>query len=381
MKPLGFITGTGQTQFGELFDQSLTDLVWQAGSQAIQSAEITPEQLEFVIIASMTAVDLSQQGHLSALVKQLWPEITAPVFSVEAACASSSSALGVGLSYLSQAKHGLVIGVEKLTDYDTGRVANALMRAAFYQQETVQGATFPGLGGLIALAYLSQYKLDPELLGLVAVKNHYHGQFNPLAQIQRAIKLADYLASPWVAEPLRLLDCAPISDGASAVVISARPKSAQAAIIGWQQAHAPISLHQRESLTQFQALLQVWRQLQQQTGVKQSQIDVLELHDAFTVLEPMILEHLGFYPAGQALVKGYQTKQTYLTGSLPVNASGGYKACGHPVAASGLRQIIDLTRQVSGQAGKYQVDSADIGLAINFGGMAGTVVGTVVQKI
>ncbi len=371
------------TRFGDLFDQSLEDLIVSAATGCFVNSTVPLKwsQIDMVVIASMTASFLQQQGHLPSLVTQLLP-IKCPVISVDAACAGGASALGVALNYLastSSQRQILVIGVEKLTDFDSRLVGQAMMHAASASEESSIGLTFPAINALVAAAYLWKYHLDRSVLSAVSIKNHYHGSLNPLAHFKKVITLSDYLKSEMVSSPLCLYDCSPISDGASAVIVSNGHHPKTAKIVGFSQTQDLISLHHRPNISRLPAMASGFKNILKQSKISKDKISLMELHDAFTILEFLSLEEMGFYPLGQAS-KGYNNKDHYLSGRLPINVSGGLKACGHPVSATGIRQIVDLNQQLTYRSGPRQVKNCNFGLAQNLGGIAGTCVYTLIAS-
>lgn len=388
MKPLAYITATGITQFGELFDHSLNDLILESANKALRKSELKSfKDLDLVVISSMTANDLHAQDHLSSLVTQIL-RTDCPVISVDAACAGGGSAIGVAATYLNSSihkvNHALVIGAEKLTDHNSEEVATSMMRAASAEEEAIHGLTFPALGALVASRYFYEYPHVPkETLAKIAIKNHRQGLLNPQSHIKKNLNLKTYQQSPYVAEPLRLFDCAPISDGAAAVILSKEPTKNSTSILAFSQTQDYISLHQRQTLTSMAATKQGIINILKQARVTLDDINILEIHDAFTILELISLEDLGFYKPGKGY-QAYSSPQTDKEGQmskvkgqlLHINPSGGLKSCGHPVAATGIRQVIEIHEQLLGKAGKRQVKTKKglpkLGLTQNLGGVAGT---------
>lgn len=387
MKPLAYITGTGITNFGELYDFSLADLFLESATKAVKSAGLQFSDIDLVVVASMTANDLHEQYHLSSWLTQLL-NTNCEILSVDAACSGGASTIGVAINYLqanNNLQNVLVIGAEKLTDHSSERVASSMMRAASVEEEGAAGLTFPALGALIASRYFHEYpKVDPKVLGKIAVKNHEFGQSNPIAHMKKPLSMDVYLNSPWVAEPLRLFDCAPISDGGAAAVLSRHPKKNKSTCIyGFSQTQDIISLHKRKTITSMKATKIGMSNILKQTKVRLSEIEVFEIHDAFTILELIALEDLGFTKAGEGF--SVYDQDNNLISDLQINPSGGLKACGHPVAATGIRQIIELHDQLLNQADDRQVtinsQAPRLGLAQNLGGIAGTCCLTLMGKL
>lgn len=389
------VLGTGMTQFGELWEKSLTDLAHQACQEALKDAQLSIKDIDALFVANMLAGQLDNQVHLGALIAQEL-NFSGPSFRIEAACASGGLAVREAILSLlsSEYQKVLVLGVEKMTDYSTTQISEALMSAAS-EEEKLAGLTFPSLFALIAKAYMEKYQISEKKLASVSVKNHYHAQFNQKAQFPFPITLNQVLQSPAVAEPLKLLDCSPISDGAAAVILAnsestpeveelprqrrgkghlgGENQGSQVYIIASAQATDSLDLSQRSDLTQLLSVKKAAQKAYQMAKIKPEEIDLVEVHDCFTIAEIMALEALGFYPKGQGS-KGAAKKETYLQGKLPVNTSGGLKACGHPVGATGVKQIVEITQQLKGKAGQRQVKDAQIGLTQNIGGTGATAV-------
>jgi acetyl-CoA C-acetyltransferase len=268
-------------------------------------------------------------------------------------------------------------GVEKMTDVGTGVSVDTLAGAADREWEGFAGATFPGLYAMIANDYMHRYALTREQLAQVAVKNHENGARNPIAQFQQRITIDTVLNSSLVADPLRLFDCSPITDGAAAVVVVPLDRARDytdtpVRVLASAQASDTIALHDRRDISTLDATVAAGRRAFQQAGLTHGEIDIVEVHDCFTIAEICAIEDLGFCKKGEA---GRLTQEgvTALGGALPVNTSGGLKACGHPVGATGIKQIYEIVQQIRGEAGARQVD-AEIGMAHNVGGTGATVV-------
>ncbi len=379
------VIGVGHTEFGELWSHSLLDLIAQAQLQALSDAQLAPEQIEEVIVANMCASQLLGQGHLGAVATDILG-IQSPAFSVEAACASGAFAVRAGMrSILSgQATVVMVTGAEKLMDSSIEQVATGFMSASVCDVEHAKGATFPGLFAMIARAYLAEHRITREQLAQVSIKNHRHGKKNPLAHFQREITLDDFAAAPMIADPLTLLDCSPISDGAACVILSSvdfakklgRP---YVTIIACEAATDKVNIASRSSIIELAATIKAADKAFAAANINRSDIDVVEVHDAFSPAELMGLESLGFFKPGQAAAATMEGV-TSSAGALPVNLSGGLKAKGHPVGATGISQIVELTRQLRGDAGERQLKKAQYGLAHNMGGIGTSVVVTILAQ-
>jgi acetyl-CoA C-acetyltransferase len=248
--------------------------------------------------------------------------------------------------------------------------------AAGSDEERMAGVTFPGVYALMAQAYMQKYGVTEEELASVSVKNHFHGSFNPKAQFQSLIAIADVMKSPKIADPIKLLDCSPISDGAAAIVITSENMVSKVrkpiSIVASEVSTDTLSLHNRKSFTSLNAVVDASTKAYKKAGIKASDVDVAEIHDCFSISEAIATEDLGFSEKGQGAKDISKGKRTLFKGDIITNSSGGLKACGHPVGATGIKQIVELTEQLRGTAGKRQVKGAKIGLAHNVGG-SGTV--------
>lgn len=365
------IIGTGLTHFGELWDQSLFDLAQEAIKAALENSKIDPEKIDAVFVANMLSGNLIGQNHLGPVVTSMLGQ-NIPAFTTEAACASGGTATHLAIQSLLAGtyKNVLVLGVEKMTDDTIADVTTGLMGAAS-EEERLAGLTFPGLYAMLANAHMQKFKTTSKQLALVAVKNHFNGSLNPNAQFQNKITVEKVLASTMVADPLTLFDCSPITDGAAAIILSSEDSQNSPAITGSAVATDHISISNRHNMTELLATKLAAQKAYLQAGISAKDINVAEVHDCFTIAEILAYEDLGFCQKGQG-GKLISSGATELTGKIPVNTSGGLKACGHPVGATGIKQIIEITNQLKGLAQKRQIKNAKIGLTHNVGGSGAT---------
>lgn len=374
------VLGAYQTKFGELWQQSLEDLLFEASSGAIKDAGINKKEIEIAFIGNKLAGQLTDQNHLSSLLTQILG-ISIPAIRVEAACASGGMAVAQACLALASGQYqtSLVVGVEKMTDLETAEVSAGLMSAASLEEQQ-SGLSFVGLYALMAQKYLQEFSAEAKDLALPAVKNHWHASFNDKAQYPFPITVDQVLASPMIAEPLRLLQCSPISDGAAALILSTKPKKKNnlVYISASSQASESLSLEQRHSLTSIASSRQAGKKAYEQAGIGPKDLSLLEVHDCFSIAEIIALEDLGIYPAGRGYL-GLRNGEVKMGGKRPVNLSGGLKACGHPVGASGVKQIVELVNQLKKRTGKRQVENPKTGLAQNVGGTGGTCVIHILQ--
>jgi acetyl-CoA C-acetyltransferase len=279
-------------------------------------------------------------------------------------------------------------GVEKMTDVSAQAATDMLTAAADREWEGFAGATFPGLYAMIAQRHIHEYGTTSEQLASVAVKNHHNATMNPKAQFRNELTVEAVLRSTMIADPLHILDCSPLTDGSAAVVLAPAETarkytdtpifikaSAQASDTISQasaQASDTISLHDRADITTLAATTSAASRAYKMAGMTPSDIDFVEVHDCFTIAEICAIEDLGFFEKGTG---GKVTEEglTAIDSDLPVNPSGGLKACGHPVGATGIKQVVEIAQQLRGEAGKRQV-AGEVGMAHNVGGSGGTAV-------
>lgn len=378
-----FIAGSAQTKFGELWEEDLRSLATTAAQAALLEAGMEARELDAIFVGNMAAGALSGQGQLGALVASNLG-VSAPSYHLEAACASGGMAVNTACLGLLSGKYErvLVVGVEKMTDADAAQVTTTLAGAADAELEAQFGATFPAIYALIARLHMEKYGTTREDMARVSVKNHLHGLLNPLAQFQKEISISDVLEAAPVATPLGLLDCSPISDGAAAVVLTTdKSRAKRTKIVASEIAQSPLPLAERADMTSLDATVNAATRAYQAAGIKATDIGIAEIHDCFSIAEIIAYEDLGFAARGKA-VQILADGDTALKGKRPVNTSGGLKACGHPVGATGVKQIVELDLQLRGDAKERQVtNNPKYGLAHNVGGSGATAVVTILEAI
>ncbi len=376
------IIGVGFTNFGEMWEKSFRDIFVEAGMNALEDASVGGEDIDALYVGNMSAGKFVDQEHIGALIADYagLASLHVPSVRLEAACASGGAALFQGVIAVASGYHDIVVagGAEKMTDVGTGGAIDALASAADREWEVLMGATFPGLYAMIARLHMHKYGTTREQLAMVAVKNHLNATMNPKAQYHREISVDDVINSSLVADPLRLLDCSPITDGAAAVVlapaeIAKKYTDSPVYVKASAQATDTISLHDRRDITTLDATVHAAKKAYEMASIEPNDINLAEVHDCFTIAEICAIEDLGFVPKGKG---GPATEEgmTALDGKIPVNPSGGLKACGHPVGATGIKQAVEITLQLRGDAGKRQVKGAEVGLTHNVGGTGGTAV-------
>ncbi len=371
------IAGIGITSFG-VRTESVVRLGAEACRAAIEDAGVGPERVEAFFLGNFASQAFTGQNHLAPSVAHAAGLGPVPCTRVEGACASGGLAVRQGALAVASGTADIVLvaGVEKMTSAGSERTAEILAAAGEFECEASLGATFPALFALIARRHMHEYGTTPEDLADVAVKNHAHGHFNPDAHFQKEITKEEALSAREVATPLRLFDCAPISDGAAAVLLCASELAADlrpdpVRLLASAQASDSPALADKGDITRFRATVRAAEEAFQSAGIQPEEIDLAEVHDCFTIAEILALEDIGFYRKGEG-ARGASEGETALGGAMPVNTSGGLKAKGHPVGATGVAQICELVRQLRGEAGPRQVRGAEVGLAHNLGGSGAT---------
>ncbi len=371
------IIGVGMTKFGERWDMGLRDLMAEAGVKAILDAGVEGPDIGAVYGGCMSAGRLTGQEHIGALIADQAGLNPIPATRVEAACSSGGLALRQSILSILSGEHDVVIagGVEKMSDVAISQVTTTLGGAADTEWEAAFGATFPALYALIARRHMHEYGTTEEQMAAVAVKNHENGSLNPYAQYQYKITKEQVMDSSPIAEPLKLFDCSPVTDGAAAVIlardeVAKRYTDTPIRIRSTAQASDALSLHDRASLSELKATKFAAKKAFERAKLKPKDIDVAEVHDCFTIAEILAIEDLGFFKKGEG-GKATEEGMTRRGGQIPINTSGGLKACGHPVGATGIKQAVELTWQLRGEADKRQVD-CEIGLTHNVGGSGAT---------
>ncbi|HON81954.1 MAG TPA: thiolase domain-containing protein [Methanoregulaceae archaeon] len=375
------VIGAGCTPFGEKWNSSFRNLFVEAGILALEDAGVAGEQIGGLYVGNMSAGRFIEQEHIGALIADYAGLAShhIPATRVEAACASGGLSFRQAVIAVASGMEEIVVaaGVEKMTDVASGASVDALAGAADREWEGFVGATFPGLYAMIATDYMNRYPLTREQLAQVAVKNHFNGARNPIAQFRQEITIDTVIRSSLVADPLRLFDCSPITDGAAAVVLAPLDRAREftdtpVRVLASAQASDTITLHDRRDISTLDATVAAGRRAFAAARLSTADIDLVEVHDCFTIAEICAIEDLGFCRKGEA---GRLTEEgaTALNGDIPVNTSGGLKACGHPVGATGIKQVFEVVQQLRGEAGKRQIEGAAIGMTHNVGGTGATV--------
>jgi len=374
------IIGAGLSKFGERWNSGIKELMAEAGIMALEDAKITSHEIEMLYGGTMASGRFSGQEHVAALMADQLGFHNVPAVRIENACASGGSALRQGYMAIASGIHDIVVvgGVEKMTDVTASEATTALGGAGDQEWELFQGITFPGLYALMAKRHMYEYGTTEEQMASVAVKNHENACKNEFAQFRKRITIDEVMRSKVVSDPLKLLDCSPISDGAAVVVLASMDKAKKyhdtpIKIMASEQSSDTLRLAERESLTAIKATQLAADKAFRHAKLAPKDIDVVEVHDCFTIAEILAMEDIGFYKKGTA-AKAIADGETALNGKISVNTSGGLKGCGHPVGATGVKQAAEIVWQLRGDAKDRQVKGAEIGMTHNVGGSGATAV-------
>lgn len=377
------IIGAGMTRFGELWNQSLREMFVEAAAGALNDAGA--DRIDSMYVGCMSSGQFASQEHLGPLMADQFGMTGVAAVRVESACASGGVALRQAYIEVASGMSDLVLaaGIEKMTD--GADVTNVLATAADQELEVYYGITFPGLYAMIARAHMQTYGTTEEDLSWVSVKNHRHGAKNDKAQFPGEVTLEQVMSSSMVAEPLRLLHCSPVSDGAAAVLVCPLDQAKQytdkpVKIVASSMATGSLALADRQDPAFLDSVQKSAERAYEAAGVGPRDIQLAEVHDCFSIAEICCIEALGFVERGKggaAARDGF----TALGGCIPVNTSGGLKSKGHPVGATGVAQAIEIFRQLRGEAGERQVENARLGLAQNMGGSGASSVVHIFQGV
>ncbi len=380
MRPVAII-GVGQTKIDEQWERSIR----QIAVEAIRAALIDAgrEDAGALFVGNMMSGILNSQNNLGPLVAD-WAGLKVPAVKVEAACGSGGAALRCGLMAVASAEvdSALVVGVEKMTDRHPHEVTAALATAADADYEVEMGVTFVGLNALIMRRYMHEYGWKHADFAPFAINAHANAMHNPFARLHQKITLEDFEKSAMIATPINLLDASPIGDGAAALyIVPADTLKGKRRILISASAAATdtIAIHDRTEPLFLGAASRSAKEAYQQAGIQPGDIDLFELHDAFTIMSALSLEACGFAGRGQGPRLGLDGN-IKISGSIPVMTRGGLKARGHPVGATGVYQVVEVVQQLRGECGETQVADARIGMAQNIGGSGATIVTHILQR-
>mgnify|MGYP002762160438 CR=1 FL=1 len=375
------IVGVGQTSFGEHWERSFRDLFVTAGVRALEDAGVGGDEIDAMYGGNMSAGQFINQEHVAALIADYagLASERVPATRVEAADASGGLAFRQSVLDVASGASDVVVasGVEKMTDLGSEETNDALAGSADREWEVFGGGNVAALYALMARAHMDRYGTTRRELSEVAVKNHQNATENEYAQYRNEVSAEVVESTPYVAEPLRAFDCSPASDGAAAVVVVPAETATEYVddpvyVEATEQASDSLTVHDRRDVTTLDATRKAAERAYDEAGVTPGDVDLAEVHDSYTVAEVLAVEDLGFAEKGEGgefIAEGCGS----VGGETPTNPSGGLKACGHPLGATGVRQVVDATRQLRGEAGT-QVEDASVAVTQNVGGTGGTAV-------
>jgi len=381
------IIGCGMTKFGKL-EGDLMDLLAEASLKAIEDAGAGERDFDSVYVGNMMAGELTHQTAVASSLVDRINLVPAAAERVENGPASGGSAVKNGFLAVASGASDLVLvtGGEKMTTAETVIIGDFISTMTHPTAEYAHGVTLPAMAAMLTRLYMERYGVTERHLAMIAVKNHSNALKNPYAHLQRACTVEGAMSSVMIADPLRLYYVCPISDGAAAVVLCPLEKAKEftdkpvVRIAGFGHASDVQTLQEREDPAVLKSVQLASRQAFERAKLKPKDIDVAELHDAFEILEIVESEDAGFFKKGEghlAVEKGV----TALNGELPINPSGGLKAKGHPVGATGVAQIVELVWQLRGEAGERQVKDPKRAFACNFGGFGNNTVAHILERV
>ena len=384
------IIGVGVTKFGELWNKSFRAIGIEAGMKAMEDANLSGSEVDGIFIGNMSAGRFINQQHIDALIADYsgMAARNVPATRVEAGGASGGVAFRQAVMAVASGMHDVVLvgGAEKMTDLDDVAINSVMDATADADWEAGMGVTFASLHAMIAQRMIHEGTATREEIASFAVNSHFHGALNPNAQFRKAVPIETVLKSGPVATPLGMFDCAPISDGAASLVLcpledAKKYTDSYVKVSAVTQASDTLALAQRPDITSYGATVAAAERAYKQVGITAADISVAEVHDVYTVAGIMALQDLGFYKrgeAGKAVLEG----QCQLGGSgVTINTSGGLKARGHPIGATGVAQVAESVEQLRGSADKRQVENAKYGLAQSSGGMGSAVTVSIMEAI
>ncbi|XGI83004.1 thiolase domain-containing protein [Halorutilales archaeon Cl-col2-1] len=382
------VIGVGQTSFGEHWDRSFRDIFTTAGVRALEDAGVGGDDIDALYGGNMSAGQFIDQEHVAALIADYAGLAVEhiPATRVEAADASGGLAFRQAVLDVASGASDVVVasGAEKMTDLGAEETTDALSGSADREWEVFEGANVPSLYAMMARAHMDEYGTTRSQLSEVAVKNHANAEGNEYAQYQSSVPAEVVESTPYVSEPLRMFDCSPGSDGAAAVVVASADVAEEYTdnpvyVEATAQASDTLSVHDRDDMTSIKSTQHAAQTAYDSAGIDPDDVDLAEVHDSYTVGEILAVEDLGFVEKGKG-GEATQNGETGLDGRIPVNPSGGLKACGHPLGATGVRQIAEVVTQLRGEADGRQVEDAEVGLAHNVGGTGATAVVSILSN-
>jgi acetyl-CoA C-acetyltransferase len=392
MRPV-VVSGAGMIPFERRDEDSLVDMLAAASLHAMDDARLGDRPVEAVYVGNMASGLFNHQVSVASSLVDRLNLLPAAADRVENGPASGGSAIKNGLLAIASGYYDVVLvaGGEKMREVIGPRSTDIVAAMTHPEAEYIYGVTLPAMAGMFARLYMDKYGITREHLAHVSIKNQQNGLLNPYAHIQMNITMEGILThpqshinNPVVADPLHLYDCCPVSDGAAAVLLTSLDVAQElkvpiVEIAGFGQATDTQTLQERSDPTDLKAVSLAAQNAFAMAGIQPEDINVAELHDAFTILEIAESEHVGFFEKGEA-AKAVKNGETRIDGKLPINPSGGLKARGHPVGATGVAQVVELVWQLRGEAGERQVKDAVNGFSLNFGGFGNNVLAFVLRR-
>ena len=380
------VAGVASTRFGKHPESSTRELFTAAAHDALADASLVVGDVEELYVGNFIGDVTDDQAHVGAMLADYVGAPEAASVRTESACASASSAARMGARAIQSGDADVVLvgGVEMMFSSGIEEVTDALANAADNEYENETGLTFPGIFAMLARVYLREFDVTEEDLAAVAVKNRENGVSNPISQRQEETSIEEVMDSPPISTPLKLGDCCPITDGASATVLVSesfadeRDLDAPVRIAGSDQSSDSLALQDRPDLTRTRSAERAAEGAYQRAGIGPEDVDVVELQDCFTIAEILAVEALGFFERGEGS-RGAVEGETAVDGRIPINTSGGLLAKGHPVGATGVAQLVEVTKQLEGRH-PNQVDGASVGLTHTVGGSGASCVVTVLEN-
>lgn len=379
------VLGAGSTKYGKL-NESIIEIALNASKDAIESAGITPKDIQAGYISNVFGV-ADKQVHMAPVIMSNLGIPHVPGLTIESACGSGSVMFREAYANIAAGFYDcvLALGVEKITHTGTTQSTTLFSYCSDFFYEGGNGASFPGLFASIARVYMTTHKANEEDLAYVAVKNHENGILNPKAHVRKKITVDDVMKSPVVASPLKLYDCCPFSDGASAVILcneefAKKSRKPYVEVIGSGRGASPAAVQAREDITTIPSTISAAKQAYKMAGITPKDIDFAEVHDCFTIAEIIDIEDLGFFPKGTA-AHAVREGATRRNGEIPINPSGGLKSKGHPIGATGVGQVVEVFEQFTGKAGERTVKNAETALTHNFGATGASAAVHIFRKV
>jgi len=373
------VLGIGETKMGKLPHRSLRDLILDAGTKTIADAGIEKDRIQALYMGNFNSSHFCQQSHIGPLASEVLGLGSIPTMRTEGACASGSIAFRIGYTAIASGLYDVVMvgGVEKMTHRETEFITQGIATAADAEFEVSIGVTFPSVFAMMANRYFFEYGNVRDAMAMCAVQNHENALLNPDAQLRKRITMEDVKKGAPIADPLTVFDCSLVTDGSAFIILAESglverlSRKRIVDVAGCGHAGDTMTIETKKSLTTVAATVKAAGEAYKMAGMKPADIDLAEVHDCFTITQILNIEDVGFFEKGKggpAVMDG----KTARDGEKPINVSGGLKAKGHPIGATGISQIYEIVTQLRHEAGERQVKKADIGLTHNLGGSAAT---------